>query len=55
MIRETACTIGTVARPPQVIIEMLGDAMWSAPLTAGETMGPRCAGVRSTVWMPASA
>ena len=53
--RETACTIGIVACPPQVIIETLGAAMCSRRFTGGQTIGPRWAGVRSTAWMPASA
>ena len=38
--RETACTIGIVAWPPQVIIETLGASMWSRRFTGGQTIGP---------------
>ncbi len=40
--RETACTIGIVACPPQVIIETFGAAMCSRRFTGGQTIGPRC-------------
>ena len=53
--RETACTIGIVACPPQVIIETFGASRCSAPFTGGETIGPTWAGVRSIAWIPASA
>src|ERR1700760_4319150 len=53
--RDTACTSGMVAWPPQVIMLRLGAARCWSRLTAGQTSGPTAAGVRSTAWMPAAA
>src|ERR1700750_3499710 len=38
---ETACTIGTVAWAPQLIMLMFGASRWSCRLTGGETGGLR--------------
>ena len=53
--RATACTIGIVACPPQVIMLRFGAARCSPRFTGGQTSGPTAAGVRSIAWMPASA
>ena len=53
--RETACTIGIVACPPQVIMLTFSAPRCSSPLTGGMTAGPTAAGVRSIARMPASA
>ncbi len=53
--RDTACTIGIVAWPPQVIMLTFGASRCSGRLTGGQTIGPTCAGVRSIARMPASA
>ena len=45
--RETACTIGIVACPPQVIMLMFGASGCTSALTGGQTNGPMAAGVRS--------
>src|SRR5207244_11289568 len=45
--QETACTIGTVAWAPQLIMLMFGESRWACRLTGGHTGGPRAAGVRS--------
>ena len=50
----TACTIGIVACPPQVIMLTLGAASWASRFTTGQASGPTAAGVRSTATMPAS-
>ena len=55
MTRETACTIGIVACPPQVIMFRFGAVRWSRPFTTGQTNGPVAAGVRSIAVIPASA
>src|SRR3954468_3939032 len=52
---ETACTIGTVACAPQLIMLMLSAPTCSVKLTGGQTSGPTAAGVRSMATMPASA
>ena len=51
---ETACTIGTVAWAPQLIMLMFGESRWACRLTGGQTGGPRAAGVRSMACIPAS-
>src|SRR5260221_4651868 len=53
--RETACTTGIVAWPPQLIMLTFGAFRCSGMLTGGQTIGPICAGVRSIALMPASA
>ncbi len=53
--RETACTIGIVAWPPQVIMLMLAAPACTSTFTAGQTNGPMAAGVRSIAMIPASA
>ena len=53
--RDTACTIGMVAWPPQVIMLIFGAPAWMSTFTAGQTNGPTAAGVRSTAMIPASA
>ena len=53
--RDTACTMGIVACPPQVVMLTFGAARCSRRFTGGQTSGPTAAGVRSTAWMPASA
>jgi hypothetical protein len=53
--RETACTIGIVACPPQVIRLTFGASRCASRLTAGTTAGPIAAGVRSTAAMPSPA
>src|SRR5215470_16421643 len=53
--RDTACTAGIVAWPPQLIMLTFGALRCSGRLTGGQTMGPTCAGVRSIAMMPASA
>ncbi|SKX84083.1 Uncharacterised protein [Mycobacteroides abscessus subsp. abscessus] len=50
----TACTIGMVACPPQVIMLVFGASRCSRRLAGGTTAGPTAAGVRSTAMMPAS-
>src|SRR5579875_2518062 len=52
---ETACTMGMVACPPQVIMFRLGASARVPRLTAGHTYGPAAAGVRSIAVMPAAA
>src|SRR5688572_11143731 len=51
---ETACTMGTVAWAPQLIMLMFTAATCSVKLTGGQTSGPTAAGVRSMATMPAS-
>src|SRR4051794_10601926 len=51
---DTACTIGTVAWAPQLIMLMFMAPTCSVKLTGGQTSGPTAAGVRSIVTMPAS-
>ena len=51
---ETACTIGTVAWAPQLIMLMFTASTCSRKFTGGETSGPTAAGVRSTATIPAS-
>ena len=51
---DTACTIGTVAWAPQLIMLMFMASTCSRKFTGGETSGPTAAGVRSTATMPAS-
>src|ERR1700745_1464690 len=51
---ETACTIGTVAWAPQLIMLMFGESRGGWRLTGGHTGGPRAAGVRSMACIPAS-
>ena len=52
--RETACTIGVVAWPPQVTMLTFGSSRNWCRLTGGITLGPRAAGVRSMALMPSS-
>jgi hypothetical protein len=52
---DTACTIGTVACAPQLIMLTFGASRWARRLTGGQTSGPTAAGVRSIAVIPASA
>ena len=52
---QTACTIGIVACPPQVIMLTFGAPTWTSGFTAGQTNGPTAAGSGRRAWMPASA
>src|ERR1700756_4422833 len=49
---ETACTIGTVAWAPQLIMLMFGESRWACRLTGGQTGGPRAARGRAEGRIP---